>query len=87
MIEDTAQQDSDDRSRAAAELDKDPFGRHGASLRPSLLRWAAGVVLIGVGLQTAVVLLDSTDQPPRSFLARRVSKISIRMSSRMHQRR
>jgi len=73
MIEDTAQQNSDDRSRAAAELDKDPFGggrygRHGASLRPSLLRWAAGVVLIGVGLQTAVVLLDSTDQPPRSFL-------------------
>lgn len=74
MIEDTDQQNSDDRSRAAAELDKDPFGggrhgRYGASLRPSLLRWAAGVVLIGAGLQTAVVLLDSTDHAPRSFLA------------------
>ncbi len=74
MIEDANHQGSDDRSRAAAELDKDPFsgGRHtphGATLRPSLLRWFAGVVLIGVGLQTAVVLLDSTDQQPRSFLA------------------
>jgi hypothetical protein len=74
MIEDADQQDSHDRSRAAAELDKDPFsgGRHtldGATLRPSLLRWVAGVVLVGAGLQTAVVVLDSRDQPPRSFLA------------------
>ena len=74
MIEDADHQGSDDRSRAAAELDKDPFsgGRqtpHGAALRPSLLRWFAGVVLLGVGLQTAVVLLDLTDPPPRSFLA------------------
>jgi Putative peptidoglycan binding domain len=74
MIEDADHQDSDGRSRALAELDKDPFSggrrkRHGASLRPSLLRWFAGVVLVGAGLQTAVVLLDTADQPPRSFLA------------------
>jgi len=74
MIEDTDHPTSDSRPRAAAELDKDPFSgggrtRHGAILRPSLLKWFAGVVLIGAGLQTAVVLLDRTDQAPRSFLA------------------
>ncbi len=71
---DADHQDSDGHSRAAAELDKDPFGGgrhrpHGATLRPSLLRWFVGVVLVGAGLQTAVVLLDSTDPPRRSFLA------------------
>ncbi len=74
MIEDTDHQNSDSRARAAAELDKDPFSggrrtRQGAILGPSLLRWFAGVVLVGALLQTAVVLLGSTDQPPRSFLA------------------
>jgi hypothetical protein len=71
---DADHQDSDGLSRAVAELDKDPFGGgrqtpQGATLRPSLLRWFVGVVLVGAGLQTAVVLLDSLDPPPRSFLA------------------
>jgi len=89
MNEDADHQGSDDRSRAAAELDKDPFsgGRqtpHGATLRPSLLRWFAGVVLLGVGLQTAVVLLDLTDPPPRSFLAQLTPqgmKLELKMPS------
>lgn len=73
MIEDTDHQDSDGPSRAAAELDKDPFRggrrtRHGAALRPSLLWGIAGLVLVGAGLRTVVVLLDRTDQAPRSFL-------------------
>ncbi len=82
MIEDADHQSSDDRSRAAAELDKDPFGGgrqtpHGATVRPSLLRWFAGVVLVGLGLQTAVVLLGRTDQAPRSFVAQLTSQGSL----------
>jgi hypothetical protein len=74
MIEDADHSSSDGRSRAAAELDKDPFsgGRRtprGATVRASLLRWFAGVVLVGALLQTAVVLLDSAERPRRSFLA------------------
>jgi hypothetical protein len=74
MIDHAEHRDPDGRSRAAAELDKDPFGggghaRRAATLRPSLLRWFAAVVLIGAGLQATIVMLGRTEQPRRSFLA------------------
>jgi hypothetical protein len=73
----------DERSRAAAELDADPFGAgpraRRLTKRSSVLWGFVGLVAIGAALQAAVVLLRHADPPPRSFIAQLAPNLTLEL--------
>jgi hypothetical protein len=73
MSDTTQTQPLDGRSRAAADLDQDPFGAgpraRRRATRSSVLWGFVGLVAIGAAMQAAVVLLRRADPPQRSFIA------------------
>jgi hypothetical protein len=73
----------DGRSRAAAELDEDPFGAgpraRRRATRAFVLWGLAGLVAIGVALQVAVVLLRRAEPPPRSFIAQLAPNLELEL--------
>ncbi|HEX7236157.1 MAG TPA: peptidoglycan-binding domain-containing protein [Gammaproteobacteria bacterium] len=83
MSETTETQAIDGRSRAAAELDEDPFGAgpraRRRALRSSILWGFVGLVVIGAAMQGAVVLLRRVDPPPRSFLAQLAPNLTLEL--------
>ena len=71
------------RSRAAKDLDADPFG---AGLRAwrrpkraSVLWGLVSLVAVGAVMQTAVVLLRRADPPPRSFIAQLAPNLTLEL--------
>jgi len=73
----------DGRSRAAAELDADPFGAgpriRRLSKRTSVLWGFVGLVVIGAAMQAAMVLLRRSDPPPRSFIAQLAPNLELEL--------
>src|SRR5262245_29784269 len=73
----------DGRSRAAAELDEDPFGagqRARRLTRRSSVLWGfVCLVAIGAALQAAVVLLRRADPPQRSFIAQLAPNLELEL--------
>jgi hypothetical protein len=73
----------DSRSRAAAELDEDPFGAgpraRRRALRSSVLWGFVGLVVVGAAMQGAVVLLRRADPPPRSFIAQLAPNLTLEL--------
>ena len=71
------------RSRAAKDLDADPFG---AGLRAwrrpkrsSVLWGLVSLVVVGAVMQAAVVLLRRADPPPRSFIAQLAPNLTLEL--------
>jgi hypothetical protein len=83
MSDTTKTEALDDRSRAAAELDTDPFGAgphtRRRAKRSSVLWGFVGLVAIGAALQAAVVLLRRADPPPRSFIAQLAPNLELEL--------
>ena len=68
----------DDRSRAAIELDADPFGARRRTR--SYVLWAfVGIVAIGASMQASVMLLRRADPPPRSFIAQLAPNLELEL--------
>src|SRR5262245_65827787 len=70
------------RSRAAAELDDDPFGaglRARRTTRSVVLWGVVGLVTVGAALQAAIVLLRHADPPPRSFIAQLAPNLTLEL--------
>jgi hypothetical protein len=74
---------SDRRTRAAAELDADPFGAGPRARRlpkrASVLWGVLGLVVIGAAMQAGVVLLRRSDPPPRSFIAQLAPNLELEL--------
>src|SRR5688572_16536266 len=83
MSDTTETEPLDDRSRAAAELDADPFGggprARRRATRSSVLWGLAGVVAIGAAMQAAVVLLRRADPPLESFIAQLAPTLTLEL--------
>ena len=83
MVDDAKIQAPDGASRAAVELDEDPFGggprARRRATRSSLLWGFVALVAVGAVLQTAVVLLRHADPPPRSFIAQLAPNLSLEL--------
>ena len=72
----------DGRSRAAAELDADPFGAGPRARRRtrSYVLWAfVGIVAIGASMQASVMLLRRAEPPPRSFIAQLAPNLALEL--------
>jgi len=71
------------RTRAAAELDADPFGAgpraRRLSKRSSVLWGFVALVVIGAAMQAGVVLLRRSDPPPRSFIAQLAPNLELEL--------
>jgi hypothetical protein len=84
MSDTTKPQPLDGNSRAAAELDADPFGAGSRSRRrtkrSSVLWGFVGLVMIGAAMQGALVLLRSADPPPRSFIAQLAPNLELELT-------
>ena len=84
MSDTTKPQPLDGNSRAAAELDADPFGAGSRSRRrtkrSSVLWGFVGLVVIGPAMQGALVLLRSADPPPRSFIAQLAPTVELELT-------
>ena len=71
------------RSRAAKELDADPFGaglRAWRRPRRSSVLWGlVSLVVVGAVMQAAIVLLRRADPPPRSFIAQLAPNLRLEL--------
>lgn len=83
MSDTTETEALDGRSRAATELDEDPFGagpRARRRARRSYVLWAfVGIVAIGASMQAAIMLLRRAEPPPRSFIAQLAPNLTLEL--------
>jgi peptidoglycan hydrolase-like protein with peptidoglycan-binding domain len=81
MTEDAGKHGSRARSAPGAELDAEPFGSdwRRAFKRPRLFAWLAGLVVLGVGLQSLLILRSDDSTERTSLLAAQAPTFQIDM--------